>query len=168
VQAELSCEFASLNPALRQSLEVAQQLVRLASPILQHENGHASASAVLVKQMPNHVKQRADERYGNFNTSNLLKKIQDGWAKLVCFGHLGRLIYDVPVDSLQHPDVKTVRVVVDAEKKYIVSFLPPQSKKALQDAKLKKQRDDDAKRKRDHYKRLSFDQDDEDGALTLS
>ena len=115
-----------------------------------------------MKMIP-HAKKRVVERYGNFNPSNLLKKIQDGWAKLVCFGHLGRLVYDVPVDSLQHPDVKTVRVIVDGEKSYVVSILPPQSKKALKDAEMKQKRDAKARRTREH---LRFQEDDE--ALTLS
>jgi len=43
-----------------------------------------------------HAKDRVAERYGNVNLGKLLKTVQAGEAKFVCFGHQGRLIYDVP------------------------------------------------------------------------
>jgi len=65
-----------------------------------------------------HAKDRVAERYGNVNLGKLLKTIQNGEAKFVCFGHQDRLIYDVPCGD------QTIRALVNAEKTIIISVLP--------------------------------------------
>jgi len=55
------------------------------------------------------------------------KTVQAGEAKFVCFGHQGRLIYDVPTAfgrAAELLDKPPIRVVVNAEKTIIISVLP--------------------------------------------
>jgi hypothetical protein len=100
-----------------------------------------------------HAYRRAKERLqlpDNFNFERfcdcLLRKIRRGDAKLVELAHEERLIYDVS-EVPGYPDV--VRVVVNGEKDFVISVIPPmngadrakQAKKESAEAKGKRTRE---------------------------
>ena len=117
-----------------------------------------------------HAYRRAKERLqlpDNFNFQRfcdcLLRKIRRGEAKCVQLAHEGRLIYDVAGMPLVNPDV--VRVVVNEEKDFVISVIPPtngverakQSKKDAAEAK--------GKRRREFYRSLRIEGDDNEDQM---
>lgn len=104
-----------------------------------------------------HGRDMAIERYGqNYHPASLLKKIRSGEAKLVRFGHQGRLIYDVFTHNIFKQSV-TVRVIVNPELTAIISTLPQKSKMELMREKDKADAKEKAKRKRDFFKQEQED-----------
>jgi hypothetical protein len=92
-----------------------------------------------------HAKKRAAERYGNVNLGKLLRTVRDGKAKFVCFGHQGRLIYDVPSGE------QVIRVLVDDKKSIVISVLPNEFRSETR-------RRDEKKRKQDFFKHFENDE----------
>jgi hypothetical protein len=85
---------------------------------------------------------------------SLLQTIRDGRAKLVQLGNCDRrLIYDVPTET--HFYRGTLRLVVDANKTFVVSVVPAISSREL----VKQRADAEGKRKRDFYRSLRRDDD---------
>jgi hypothetical protein len=75
-----------------------------------------------------HAKRREVERYGQrFKHRRLLEKIRNGEAVFIREGEQDRLVYAVPYRSEFNTNI-VVQVVVDAEKKGVVTVLPPSLK----------------------------------------
>jgi hypothetical protein len=113
-----------------------------------------------------HAHARAVERLGIVPDANLgwwfphlLKIIRDGGAKLVQFGHDGKLAYDVPTDTKVYRG--TVRVLVTADKNFVITVLPTTSKIEHARQRLRQRREAEGQRRREFHR--IEENDDENG-----
>jgi hypothetical protein len=112
----------------------------------------------------NHARARAIERYGvNPHLPLITEKIKKGQARLVSLGRsetgVLREIYDV-LYPRRDGDAITIRVIVNAETKFVISVLPPEFQRKALDRRFKETKRDEKQTK----KRFFRDLDDEDDA----
>jgi hypothetical protein len=113
-----------------------------------------------VQHKPTHAVKQAVTRLGYTPSfERILEKIKAGEAKFVSLGTQGRFIYDVPMRSQFNADI-IIRVVVEADKNWVVTILPAEFQ-VEKCRRLEKERERvEKQRKRKYFRDLQEDETD--------
>lgn len=109
-----------------------------------------------------HAATRAVERYGRqFDLAKISRMVRSGRAKFYAPTHDGCTFYDVPYEEAG--SVTTVRVLMNADNKFVITVVPPQSANEVYRERGQQIQDSNARRKRAFFRGF---QDDEEDCVT--
>ncbi len=108
-----------------------------------------------------HAATRAVERYGQeFNLAKICRIVRSGRAKFVVSGKDGCAFYDVPYqERISGPGI-VVRVLMNADKTFVITVVPPKTTGEIARALIKQRRDGQADQRRKFFR--GFEDDEED------
>jgi len=111
-----------------------------------------------------HARQRAVERYGKDLCMPLISQIvRDGGAKFFAPSKDGCAFYDVPYRRYAGEGPETVRVLMSANNRFVITVLPPKTAGEIVKPLIKQRRDARAEQRRKFFRGF---QDDEEDCVT--